>query len=148
LGGRGRQISEFKASLVYRVSYRTARATQRNPVSTNKQTNKQTNNQTKQNKNDETEQIQQGQGIEQRSRRLSPHLLPFVMSWKLKLLQGLVDPGPGRAVLGVLLYWQRCYVHYFTCCHDKNLTEQLGEGRGREGRRGEGSVCFDSWLKR
>jgi hypothetical protein len=32
LGGRGRQISEFKASLVYRVSSRTARATQRNPV--------------------------------------------------------------------------------------------------------------------
>ena len=31
--GRQRQgISEFEASLVYRVSYRTARATQRNPV--------------------------------------------------------------------------------------------------------------------
>jgi hypothetical protein len=29
---KGRQISEFKASLVYRVSSRTARATQRNPV--------------------------------------------------------------------------------------------------------------------
>jgi hypothetical protein len=41
LGGRGRWISEFKASLVYRVSSRTARATQRNPVS-KKQTNKQT----------------------------------------------------------------------------------------------------------
>jgi hypothetical protein len=34
LGGRGRQISEFKASLVYRVSSRIARASQRNPVST------------------------------------------------------------------------------------------------------------------
>jgi hypothetical protein len=32
LGDRCRQISEFKASLVYRVSSRTARATQRNPV--------------------------------------------------------------------------------------------------------------------
>jgi hypothetical protein len=32
LGGRGRQISEFEASLVYRVSSRTARAIQRNPV--------------------------------------------------------------------------------------------------------------------
>jgi hypothetical protein len=41
LGGRGRQISEFEASLVYKVSSRTARAIQRNPVSkTNKQTNK------------------------------------------------------------------------------------------------------------
>jgi hypothetical protein len=33
LGGRGRQISEFEASLVYRVTSRTVRATQRNPVS-------------------------------------------------------------------------------------------------------------------
>jgi hypothetical protein len=38
LGGRDRQFSEFEASLVYRVSSRTARATQRNPVSKNKQT--------------------------------------------------------------------------------------------------------------
>jgi hypothetical protein len=38
-----RQISEFKVSLVYRVSSRTARATQRNSVSKNK-------NKTKQNK--------------------------------------------------------------------------------------------------
>jgi hypothetical protein len=29
-GGRGRRISEFEASLVYRESSRTARATQRN----------------------------------------------------------------------------------------------------------------------
>jgi hypothetical protein len=33
LGGRGRWISEFKASLIYRVSSRTARVIQRNPVS-------------------------------------------------------------------------------------------------------------------
>jgi hypothetical protein len=32
LGGRGRWISEFEASLVYRMSSRTARAAQRNPV--------------------------------------------------------------------------------------------------------------------
>jgi uncharacterized protein (DUF2252 family) len=31
LGGRGRWISELEASLVYRVSSRTAKATQRNP---------------------------------------------------------------------------------------------------------------------
>jgi hypothetical protein len=36
LGGRGRQISEFEASLVYRVSSRTARAIQENPVSEKK----------------------------------------------------------------------------------------------------------------
>jgi hypothetical protein len=41
LGGRGRQISEFQASLIYKVSSRTARATQRDPVSKqNKQTSK------------------------------------------------------------------------------------------------------------
>jgi hypothetical protein len=40
LGGRGRWISEFNASLVYRVSSRTARAIQRNPVSKNKNKNK------------------------------------------------------------------------------------------------------------
>jgi hypothetical protein len=43
MGGRDRQISEFEASLVYKVSSRTARAKQRNPVSKNKKTqNKQT----------------------------------------------------------------------------------------------------------
>jgi hypothetical protein len=46
---RGRRISEFEASLVYRVSSRTTRATQRNHVS--KQTNKQTNKTQNKNKN-------------------------------------------------------------------------------------------------
>jgi hypothetical protein len=41
LRGRGRWISEFKASVVYRVSFRTVRATQRNPASKkNKKQNK------------------------------------------------------------------------------------------------------------
>jgi ABC-type nickel/cobalt efflux system permease component RcnA len=47
LGGRGRRISEFEASLVYRVSSRTARATQRNPVS-KKNKKQKTKNKTKQ----------------------------------------------------------------------------------------------------
>jgi hypothetical protein len=52
LGGRGRQISEFEAGLVYRVSSRTVRAVQRNPVSKqnkkkNKKTKTKTNKQTK-----------------------------------------------------------------------------------------------------
>jgi hypothetical protein len=42
LGGSGRLVSEFEASLIYKVSSRTARATQRNPVSKNKQTKKKT----------------------------------------------------------------------------------------------------------
>jgi hypothetical protein len=53
LGGRGRQISE--ASLVYRVSSRTARATQRNPVSKKKQ-NK-TKQKQKKNQNNKKEKI-------------------------------------------------------------------------------------------
>jgi hypothetical protein len=36
LGGRDRRISEFEASLVYKVSSRTAKTIQRNPVSKNK----------------------------------------------------------------------------------------------------------------
>jgi hypothetical protein len=40
LGGRGRRISEFEASLVYRVSSRTARAIQRNPASKKKKKKK------------------------------------------------------------------------------------------------------------
>jgi hypothetical protein len=40
LGGRGRWISEFEASLVYKVSARTARTTQRNPVSKNQKQKK------------------------------------------------------------------------------------------------------------
>jgi hypothetical protein len=36
LGGRGRRISEFEVSLVYRVSSRTARVAQRNLVLKNK----------------------------------------------------------------------------------------------------------------
>jgi hypothetical protein len=58
LGGRGRWISEFEASLVYKVSSRTARATQRNPVSKkqnktkkNKKTKKQKNRKKKTNNN-------------------------------------------------------------------------------------------------
>jgi hypothetical protein len=50
VGGRGRRISEFEDSLVYKVSFRTARATQRNPVSKTKQNKTKTKNQKKQTK--------------------------------------------------------------------------------------------------
>jgi hypothetical protein len=50
LGGRGRWISEFKASLVYTVSSRTARARQRNPVSKNQNKNKNKNRKKKKEK--------------------------------------------------------------------------------------------------
>jgi hypothetical protein len=44
LGGRDRQISEFEASLVYRLSFRTARAIQRNPASENQKKKKKNQN--------------------------------------------------------------------------------------------------------
>jgi hypothetical protein len=49
-GGRSRRISEFEASLVYKVSSRTARAIQRNPVSKNQKKQKTKKTQTKPNK--------------------------------------------------------------------------------------------------
>jgi hypothetical protein len=49
---RGKQISEFEASLVYRVSSRTAKDIQKNPVSkTNKQTKTKTKNKKQKTKN-------------------------------------------------------------------------------------------------
>jgi hypothetical protein len=47
LGGRGRQISEFEPSLVYRVSSRTAGATQRNKNKNKNKNKKQKKNTTK-----------------------------------------------------------------------------------------------------
>jgi hypothetical protein len=47
--GRGRWISEFEASLVYKVSSRTARATQRNPVSKKQNKTNKTKQKQKQN---------------------------------------------------------------------------------------------------
>jgi ribosomal protein L12E/L44/L45/RPP1/RPP2 len=70
LGGRGTQISEFVASLVYKVSSRTARAIQRNPVSKKKKTkNKQTNKQTKNKKEEEEKEGGGGQNTHGRSYR-------------------------------------------------------------------------------
>jgi hypothetical protein len=42
LGGRGRRISEFEASLIYKMSSRTARAIKRNPVLKKKKKTKKT----------------------------------------------------------------------------------------------------------
>ena len=46
-GDRGRWTSEFEASLVHKVSSRTAMATQRNPVSKNKKKKTKKNNKKK-----------------------------------------------------------------------------------------------------
>jgi hypothetical protein len=51
LGGRGRRISEFEASLVYKLSSRTARATQRDPVLKNNNNNNNNNKKQKNKKN-------------------------------------------------------------------------------------------------
>jgi hypothetical protein len=51
LGGRGRQIFELEASLVYKVSSRTARAMRRNPVSKNQKKKKKKKERKKEKKN-------------------------------------------------------------------------------------------------
>ena len=54
--GRGRWISEFEASLVYRVISRTARTEQRNPVSKKQKT--------KQNKTKKPKDLCKGRGVQ------------------------------------------------------------------------------------
>jgi hypothetical protein len=66
-GGRGRQISEFEDNLIYKVSSRTARAIQRNPVSKNN------NNKTNKQKN-------QGWGVAQRMEHLSRYIFLCLLS--------------------------------------------------------------------
>jgi hypothetical protein len=57
LGGTGRQISEFEASLVYRVSSGTARATKRNPVLKKPKNQKPKTKKTKTNSNNNKKEI-------------------------------------------------------------------------------------------
>ena len=67
MGGRGRWTSEFKASLVYRVSSRTAGAIQRNPVS-KKQKNKKKKKEEEEEEEEEEEAIANG-SVNQRNFR-------------------------------------------------------------------------------
>jgi hypothetical protein len=77
LGGRGRRISEFKASLFYKVSSRIARAIQGNPVSkkpkTKNQKKKKKKKKKKEKKNKRKEQDKQSVSLsiclEEESRR-------------------------------------------------------------------------------
>ena len=56
MGGRGRCISEFEANLVDKVSSRTAKATQRNPISKKKKkTNKRIKKKERKKKNRQTD---------------------------------------------------------------------------------------------
>jgi hypothetical protein len=70
LGGRGRWISEFEASLVYKVSSRTARATQRNPFS------KKTKNQTKPNQTKQTNKQNHSIEAQEVRKRYKPQEVP------------------------------------------------------------------------
>jgi hypothetical protein len=65
LGGRGRQISEFEAGLVYKVSSRTTRAIQRNSTSKKQKPEKQ--QQKNQNNNNKTKKIEKK--IEKKKKR-------------------------------------------------------------------------------
>jgi hypothetical protein len=81
LGGRGRWISEFKASLVYRVSSRTARATQRNPVSKKKK-KKKSKTKTKKTKQKQKQKSREERGVRIMSNTLqvSLNFLPFIVT--------------------------------------------------------------------
>jgi hypothetical protein len=78
LGGRGRWISEFKASPVYSVSSRRARATQRHPVP-KKQKQKQTKTKTK----NKTKQQQKTQTINKKRSSFSNKDLNPKFPWSL-----------------------------------------------------------------
>jgi hypothetical protein len=86
LGGRDRQISELEASLVYKVSSRTARASRRNPVSKNKQTNKQKNQKKKKNKRKRNEKLKSTSKEHTWAGLRPPH--PDVADLQLGLLMG------------------------------------------------------------
>jgi hypothetical protein len=75
LGGRGRWISEFEASLVYRVSSRTARTIQRNPVSkkTKKNKKKQKQKKTTTKKNPKTTTTTTKNNQKQNKTKNTPH---------------------------------------------------------------------------
>lgn len=59
-GGRGREISEFQVSLVYRMSSRTTRATQKNHVSKTQTRETETEKEAERQRQRETEQRQRG----------------------------------------------------------------------------------------
>jgi hypothetical protein len=95
LGGRGRQISEFEASLVYKVGSKTARAIQRNPVSKKKKKKKNK----KQNKIKKHKQ-------KNKQKNQTPNLPPK------RILSGLysfLNSNPIKLILGKFLYE---YFHY------------------------------------
>ena len=78
LGRQNWQISEFEASLDYRVTSRTARATQRNPVSKNKTINKAKQNEQRENPQERAhagEEVEQGEcySLSVRTEKLDNH---------------------------------------------------------------------------
>jgi hypothetical protein len=80
LGGRGRRISEFEASLVYKVSSRTARAIQRNPVSKNWKKKKRKEKKRKGKKRKEKKRKEKKRKLK-RLRRLNPFLPSLPLFW-------------------------------------------------------------------
>jgi hypothetical protein len=74
LGGRGRQISEFKAGLVYKVSSRTAKATKRKPVSKQQQQQQNKTKQTKKTQKNKKKRKEKKREEEKRKGNLQIHL--------------------------------------------------------------------------
>jgi hypothetical protein len=76
LGGSVRQISKFEASLVYKLSSRTARAIKRNPVS-EKKINKKTKNNNKKQKTKQNNNKKKKRGRERERGEKDRELLKF-----------------------------------------------------------------------
>jgi hypothetical protein len=74
----GRWISEFEARLVYRVSSRTARATQRNPVSKNKKKKTKQKPKNQKTKNQKTKQKQKQNKTKQKTLNQTKTMLIFI----------------------------------------------------------------------
>jgi hypothetical protein len=81
LGGRGRQISKFEASLVYKVSSRTARAIQRNPVSkkTKKERKKEREKEREKRREEKRREEKRREEKRREKKKLQNHLYLFTM---------------------------------------------------------------------
>jgi hypothetical protein len=100
LGGRGRCISEFEASLVYKVSSRTARATRRNPVSKKQKTKKTTTK--KKDREREKERKKEHRGGD----REAPSTFSFTEKLLSSIREAGIDPDLVRFTLWPRTGWQ------------------------------------------
>jgi ATPase subunit of ABC transporter with duplicated ATPase domains len=121
LGGRGRQISEIKASLVYKVSSRSVRVTQRNLVS--KKQNKTKNHPTKQTR----KKTKQKKRKKKEKKRKEKKRKEKKKKEKKKNQQALQDKRDGSNKVLLFLAEDLCLIPC-TCSQPWKLQFQMREG--------------------